>query len=38
MAELEYGGIVEKMRELDKEFIVREASTSKTSGRRKKAA
>ena len=37
-AELEYGGIVEKMRELDKEFIVRETPTSKTSGRRKKAA
>jgi len=36
-AELEYGGIVEKMRELDKHFIVRE-SARKAIGKRKKAA
>ncbi len=36
-AELEYGGIVEKMRELDKHFVVRD-SVRKAIGKRKKAA
>jgi fructose 1,6-bisphosphate aldolase/phosphatase len=37
-AELEYGGIVEKMHELDQHFVVRKPASSKVATRKEEAA